>query len=76
MAAVLEKEEKYHIRMAAVNYLTPLKGNEKVRKLLQMGTKDKDERVAKRARDVLGIGKKAPAPAAKPAKKAVVAPGK
>ena len=63
---VLEKEEKYHIRMAAVNYMTPLKTNEKVRLLLQVATKDKDERVAKRARDVLGIGQ--PAPAAAPPK--------
>jgi HEAT repeat protein len=71
---VLENEEKYHIRMAAVNYMTPLKKNEKVRLLLQLATKDKDERVAKRARDVLGIGQPAPAAAPKPAAKPV--PGK
>ncbi len=70
---VLESEEKYHIRMAAVNYMTPLKANEKVKALLTIATTDKDPRVAKRARDVLGIPKAepkaAPEPAAKPASK-------
>ena len=64
---VLTGEEKYHIRMAAVNYLTPLKTNEKVRGLLDLATKDKDERVAKRARDVLGVSAPKKAVPAKPA---------
>ncbi|MFT7621553.1 MAG: hypothetical protein ACI9WU_000717 [Myxococcota bacterium] len=72
---VLETEEKYHIRMAAVNYLTPLKTNEKVRALLEVAGKDKDERVAKRARDVLGVAK-APAPAKAPEPAKPIAPGK
>ena len=53
--------------MAAVNYLTPLKTNEKVRGLLDLATKDKDERVAKRARDVLGVSAPKKAVPAKPA---------
>ena len=70
--SVLEKEERYHIRMAAVNYMSPLKTNDKVRALLESATTDKDERVSRRARQILGVqkvdAKKAPAPAAKPAK--------
>ena len=52
---VLEQEPKYHIRMAAVNYLTPLKTKASVRALLKLAVNDKDEAVAKRARDVLGV---------------------
>jgi hypothetical protein len=66
---VIKQSEKYHIRMAAVNYMTPLKKNAKVREILEMATTDKDERVAKRARDVLGIAAPAAADkAAAPAK--------
>ena len=73
---VLEKEEKYHIRLAAVNYLTPLKTEAPVKDLLDLATKDKDERVSKRARDVLGVSAEpAPAaPAAEPAPAAEKAP--
>ena len=52
---VLAKEEKYHIRLAAVNYLTPLKAEAPVKELLELAAKDTDERVSKRARDVLGV---------------------
>ena len=74
---VITGEEKYHIRMAAVNYLTPLKTNESVRGLLELASKDKDERVAKRARDVLGVAapkKAAPAPKKDADEKAVPKP--
>jgi hypothetical protein len=75
--SVLEKEERYHIRMAAVNYMSPLKTNEKVRALLEAATTDKDERVARRAKQILGVAvvevKKAPALAPKPVKEKPVA---
>ena len=77
---VLETEEKYHIRMAAVNYLTPLKTQEKVQALLELAAKDKDERVAKRAKDVLArartqpVPRGVPAPATPAGKPAVPAP--
>ena len=63
---VLTKEDKYHIRLAAVNYLTPLKAEPPVKELLELAVKDADERVSKRATDVLGIVPPAavPAPAA------------
>jgi len=70
ITSVLTKEERYHIRMAAVNYMSPLKRNEKVKTLLEKATSDKDERVARRARQILGVSpsetqkKDAPAPAA------------
>jgi hypothetical protein len=67
--SVLDKEERYHIRMAAVNYMSPLKTNDKVRALLESAVTDKDERVARRAKQILGVAavgaKKAPAPAVK-----------
>ena len=53
---VLQTEAKYHIRMAAVNYLTPLKANGAAKRLIQLAARDKDERVAARARQVLAQG--------------------
>jgi len=77
---VLSKEERYHIRMAAVNYMSPLKTNAKVRALLEGATTDKDERVSRRAKQILGVAKKpeakkAPAPAVKAEPVAAPKPG-
>ncbi len=55
LRAVLVSDERYHIRMAAVNYLTPFKHVAVVRELLELAAKDADERVSQRAKQVLTV---------------------
>lgn len=71
---VFTTEERFYLRMAGVNYLAQLKTLPPAKGLLELATKDKDERVAKRARQVLKIG--ARPSRATPSKGAAATPGK
>ena len=51
--SVMETEETFYVRMAALNYLRHLKADPTVRGLIELGTKDKDERVSQRANQIL-----------------------
>ena len=50
---VLLNDPKYTTRLAAVNYLTPIKTSKGVRELLKLAAKDIDEHVSARAKAVL-----------------------
>lgn len=50
---VMEKEETFYVRLAALNYLRHLKDDPKIKKVIETALKDKDERVQKRAEQIL-----------------------
>jgi HEAT repeat protein len=50
---VMEKEETFYVRMAALNYLRHLKDDPKINKVISAAVNDKDERVKKRAEQIL-----------------------
>lgn len=50
---VMEKEETFYVRLAALNYLRHLKDDPKIKKVIEIALKDKDERVQKRAEQIL-----------------------
>jgi HEAT repeat protein len=58
---IIEKEEKYFVRLAAVNYLGSMKDDPKVKALLEKATKDENPEVSKRAKVLLGLEEQ-PAP--------------
>ena len=51
--SVMETEETFYVRMAALNYLRHLKSDDAVRGIIEIATKDKDERVSQRANQIL-----------------------
>ena len=55
---VMKNEKTFYVRMAALNYLRHLRDDSAVRGIIEMGTKDQDERVAKRANQILGESNK------------------
>ena len=58
---VMEKEETFYVRMAALNYLRHLKDDAPIHKIIEAAKKDKDERVQKRAEQILSEGQQKPA---------------
>ena len=51
--SVMEEADTFYVRMAALNYLRHLKDDASVRAVIEIGTKDKDERVSQRANQIL-----------------------
>ena len=63
---VMDTEETFYVRMAALHYLRHLKDDGDVRGIIELATKDKDERVSQRATQILSENKRnTKAPAAK-----------
>ena len=50
---VMETEETFYVRMAALNYLRHLKDDKQVRAIIEIAAKDRDERVQQRASQIL-----------------------
>ncbi|GMV42792.1 MAG: hypothetical protein AMXMBFR64_45080 [Myxococcales bacterium] len=57
---VMEKEETFYVRMAALNYLRHLKDDPPIRKIIEAAKNDADERVKQRAEQILSEGQAQP----------------
>ena len=54
----MEEADTFYVRMAALNYLRHLKDDTAVRGIIEIGTKDKDDRVSQRANQILNEQKR------------------
>jgi len=56
--STMEEADTFYVRMAALNYLRHLKDDTAVRGIIEIGTKDKDDRVSQRANQILNEQKR------------------